>query len=196
MYSLQSNSSGIGNNNTAIGYAADVNGNGYTNATAIGSGATATASNSIELGNNNVVFCGINGGTYNATKALVVGTNASNGNGAYLTTGGSWANGSSRTFKDDISAVDGAEILKKISQLEVARWKYKKTEEYHIGPFAEQFHKLFNTGLDDKHISTVDPSGVALIGIQQLTKENQDMKKKIEDLQKQINELKKAITNK
>ncbi|MGD0709678.1 MAG: tail fiber domain-containing protein [Bacteroidales bacterium] len=167
---LTGNSSGTGTYNTAVGYGTDVTGSGLTNATAIGNGASASASNSIELGNASVVFCGINGGAYSATDALVVGTSTSNGNGAYCTIGGAWTNGSSIGYKDDITALDGTDILNKISKLEVKRWKYKETEEYHIGPFAEQFHEFFNTGNDDKHISTIDPSGIALIGIQQLIK--------------------------
>jgi len=86
---------------------------------------------------------------------------------------GAWTNGSSLSFKDNITQLDGVDILKKISLLEVSKWKYKETEEYHIGPFAEQFYELFNTGVDKKYISTIDPAGVALAGIKQLIKRDE-----------------------
>lgn len=76
----------------------------------------------------------------------------------------------------------------------MARWRYIGTNEFHIGPFAEDFYSMFNTGIDNKHISTIDPSGVALLGIQQL-KKNDDLQKNeidslkglIVSLQNQIN---------
>jgi hypothetical protein len=50
-------------------------------------------------------------------------------------------------------------------------WNYKSQNPgiRHIGPFAEDFHALFGLdGDDDKMISTVDPSGVALVGVKAL----------------------------
>ena len=41
----------------------------------------------------------------------------------------------------------------------------------------------FNLGLDDKSISTIDPSGVALAAIQELIKENELLRKRIEALE-------------
>jgi hypothetical protein len=54
---------------------------------------------------------------------------------------------------------------------------YKGTDnEYHIGPMAQDFHAAFNVGLNNTSISTIDPAGVALIGIQELSKENEAIK--------------------
>lgn len=176
-----------GNSNTALGYDADVSFSSLFNSTAIGYGSRVTASNNMVFGNNAIVGWGF--GVSPGTFALRVGTSTSNGNGAYLTLGGAWTNNSSVGYKDNITSVDGADILKKISLLELARWKYKGTDEYHIGPFAEQFYELFNVGVDNTHISTIDPSGVALLGIQQLAKEVENLKKIIEQQQKQIDQL-------
>ena len=41
--------------------------------------------------------------------------------------------------------------------------------EYHIGPMADDFSRIFNTG-DSSGIAAKDNSGIALIGIQQLLK--------------------------
>jgi hypothetical protein len=109
-----------------------------------------------------------------------VGNTTADGNGAYLSTGGTWTNGSSRDFKEDFEELNGEEILNKIDNLSVTKWKYKGTSETHIGPIAEEFKAQFNLGVkeDDKHISTIDASGVALKAIQELRKENNDLKKK------------------
>ncbi len=71
----------------------------------------------------------------------------------------------------------------KVNNLEVARWHYIADEQpvTHIGPFAKEFYEAFGTG-DDYSISTIDPSGVALIGIQQLSLENKALKKEVEEL--------------
>jgi uncharacterized small protein (DUF1192 family) len=54
---------------------------------------------------------------------------------------------------------------------------------------AQDFHSIFNTGNDNKTISTIDPSGIALAGIQAL-------QKKIEALQQEIILLKSEINKK
>ena len=69
-------------------------------------------------------------------------------------------------------------MLSKILALDVLGWYYKGTNEYHIGPIAEDFYSAFGTGNQDdqaystKHISSVDPAGIALIGVKELMKEN------------------------
>ena len=129
-------------------------------------------------------------------NAFQVGTNSGNGNGAHLTAGGTWVNGSSIEFKDDFTALDKKEILNKISSLNISRWHYKGTgNEYHIGPIAEEFYQLFNVGTDKKYISTVDPAGIALAGIQQLVQENQESKKTVKQLQKNL-EMQQVINEK
>ena len=93
-----------------------------------------------------------------------------NANGAYLTTGGSWTNGSSRDYKENFTKIDGNLVLDKIGKLDIEQWNYinESTSTTHIGPIAEDFFGAFGLGGDDKHISTIDPAGVALRGIQAL----------------------------
>jgi hypothetical protein len=116
-----------------------------------------------------------------------VGTNTTNGNGAYLTTGGVWTNGSSRSFKERFVQYRPAEVLEKIRQLPVEGYFYKGTEEYHITPMAEDFYRLFGTGVReiietdstgqlvrrpnpdvDKYLAASDVAGVALLGVKAL----------------------------
>lgn len=177
-----------GYRNTAIGDSADVSSSSLTDASAIGYNTKVTASFNMVFGDANVIGWGF-GVAPGAGKAIKIGSGATNGNGAYLTTGGTWTNVSSKSIKDNITQLDGKDVLSKISHLEVARWRYIGTQEYHIGPFAEQFYELFNTGLDNKAISTVDPSGVALIGIQQLIKENQELKTKLTELELRLDKM-------
>lgn len=177
-----------GSNNTAIGYNADVLSNDLTNATAIGYNAKVTASNSMVFGDGSVVKWVFGDATPAAGSCLQVGTNATNGNGAYLTTGGAWTNGSDRNTKEGITLVDGSELLGKVGQLRLYRWNYKGEDpsHQHVGPMAQDFHAIFDLGDDDKHISTIDPAGVALAAIQALyekqNSENQELRRQIEEL--------------
>ena len=65
---------------------------------------------------------------------------------------------------------------------------------------AQDFYRLFNVGNDDKSITTIDPSGIALAAIKELNRKNEALEEKLSvlsnqnnDLQKQIDELKKML---
>jgi len=129
--------------------------------------------------------------------AFQVGTAATNGNGAYLTNGGVWTNASDENLKENFIPVEQLDILDKISRLSITQWNYKGTndEEKHIGPMAQQFKKLFGLGAegDDKTISTIDPSGIALAGIQELTKRNDVLLSTVQLQQQQLSDLQRKI---
>jgi len=133
-----------------------------------------------------------------------VGTNGSttNGGGAYLSGGGTWTNASSRSFKERFVQYRPAEVLEKILQLPVEGYFYKGTEEYHITPMAEDFYRLFGTGVHeiietdstgqlvrrpnpdvDKYLAASDVAGVALLGIQALHAENAQLRRRVSDLE-------------
>jgi len=120
-----------------------------------------------------------------------VGTNTGNGNGAYLTAGGVWTNASSREFKENFQKLEGSEILDKLFSLDIYRWKYKGTDEEHIGPVAEDFYSAFATGTDNKYLASSDVSGVALRAIQELIALTKAQQEKIELLEKKVAELEK-----
>ena len=167
-----------GNNNVVIGDSADVGSSGLNNAIAIGYKAVVNSSNSMVFGNSSVTGWGFGAATPSSTKVFIVGTTSGNGNGAYLTAGGTWTNASDVNLKENFTTLDAADILEKISKLNITRWMYKGTEaEYHIGPMAQDFHAAFNVGVNDKSISTIDPAGVALIGVQELKKRNDELQK-------------------
>ena len=54
---------------------------------------------------------------------------------------------------------------------------------------AQDFYAAFNLGGDDKRVSTIDPSGVALVAIQALNNKLQAQQKEIDDLKYIINNM-------
>ena len=173
------------------------------NSTAIGDNAYVSTSNTMAFGNGTSYYA-FGRSTVEAGAALQVGgcfLGCSGGAGAYLSYGGTWTNGSSITFKEDFSSLDKKETLEKISSLNISRWKYKNSNnEYHIGPIAEEFYKLFKVGTNEKYLSTIDPSGVALAGVQELIIEKKEQQavidtltKKIDQQQQQIDQLIKEV---
>lgn len=104
--------------------------------------------------------------------------------------GTTWNNASDVNSKENFQSVDGEEILKSLEDLEITRWNYKgKDEAEHIGPTAQDFYKAFGVGTDDKSISTVDPSGIALAAIKELYKKS----KEVDELKKQLDELARQV---
>jgi hypothetical protein len=148
----------------------------------------------MEFGNVSVVGWGFGAAVPVATtKVFIVGTTATSGNGAFLTGAGVWTNISTRDKKDNFTELDKSEVLEKIGRMEVSKWRYKGSNEYHIGPIAENFYDLFAVGVDNKSISTIDPAGVALIGVQALKVENDALKLENSNLKKMMEELAKRV---
>ena len=90
--------------------------------------------------------------------------------GAFVTAGGTWTNASDRNLKENFATLSPASILEKIDQLSVTQWDYKSEGPTvnHIGPVAQDFWDAFHLGNSQTSISTIDPAGVALLGIQAL----------------------------
>ena len=102
-----------GSQNTFLGYSANCTSGGLNNVTAIGARAKVSASNSFVLGNSSVTGWGF--GVAPSTRAIRVGTSSSNGNGAFLSAGGTWTNTSARWKKEDFQKQDNHSILNKIN---------------------------------------------------------------------------------
>lgn len=115
-------------------------------------------------------FLGVNNGFVDPAFPLIVGTGGiGNGNGARLTTGGVWTNGSSRAFKEAFTAIDAVDVLERVLALSITRWRYRDGEDaWHLGPVAEDFRAAFGLGDSAQYIGTVDADGVALAAIQGL----------------------------
>ena len=117
------------------------------------------------------VLKGTNVGVSSATM-LQINSNGSwnTQSGATLTAGGTWTNVSSRAMKENFTNVDPQEVLNKLDGLALQRWNYKteNASTTHIGPIAEDFYAAFGTGNASTSISTIDPAGIALVGIKAL----------------------------
>ncbi len=175
---------------TALGRSSFI-GNGVSNGSAIGYASSVTTSNTMSFGNASVT-CWVFGRTSSvAGTAICVGTNASNGNGAYLTQGGVWTNTSDKNKKENFKSLNGKDIISKINQLKITRWNYigEDPSIQHIGPMAQDFYRLFQLGHDDKSISTIDPAGVALIAIQELDKKDKELESKQKELELKTQEI-------
>jgi len=108
-----------------------------------------------------------------------------------LTISGTFVSASSRTIKDNIESVEPREILDMVSSLPIYKWNYINDEASvkHIGPIAEEFYELFRLGSDNKHIASLDTSGIALAAIQALSSELKIKSNQIESLEKKNKQL-------
>ena len=179
-------------NNTFIGkHAGTVSGLELHNSTVIGSDAIVSSNHTMVFGDHDVNKWAFGLATTDSGKVIQVGDDTTNGNGAYLTAGGTWTNGSSILFKTNFIDLSSEWILDKISKLNIRKWDYKNTNETHIGPTSEEFIDLFGVGIDNEnsHISTIDVSGVALRGLQALIDENKVQKEQLQNQNNLINDL-------
>jgi hypothetical protein len=95
---------------------------------------------------------------------------------------------SSREAKRGFESVDGLSVLEKVAALPISEWSYKADSPSvrHLGPMSEDFHAAFGLGKDDKGLTSIDTSGVALAAIQGL---NRKLMEKNADLEQRIAEL-------
>jgi hypothetical protein len=118
-----------------------------TIATAIGNGATVSASNTIRLGNSSVTS---------------------------ITGQVAFTASSDRTKKEGFRAVDGDEVLRKLRTLEVTSWNYighDATQFRHYGPMAQDFcarfgHDGVGTIGTDVTLNSGDVSGILIAALQ------------------------------
>jgi hypothetical protein len=107
------------------------------------------------------------------------------------------------SLKENIRNVDVSAILKRVAALPISTWNYRHDpgKVPHIGPTAQDFHRSFSVGRDDKMITTVDAAGVALAAIKGLANELDQRDRKlaqqradIEALKKELAALRKLVT--
>ena len=115
------------------------------------------------------------------------------GNGAYLSIGGTWTNSSARASKTGFAAVNPLSILDKVVRMPITTWIYRNSqaEGLHMGPVAEDFKASFGLAGDGKSIGTVDADGVALAAIQGLNQklevENAALKARLDAIEAKLN---------
>ena len=99
---------------------------------------------------------------------------------------------SDKNKKENFTAIDGKDILEKLATLSITQWNYKgeSASIKHIGPMAQDFYSLFHLGTDEKSISSLDKTGVALIAIQALEKRTAELQKELDSKDKEMDLLK------
>ena len=111
--------------------------------------------------------------------------------GGNLTTAGLVNGVSSREVKENITAVDGRQVLAGLEELPIATWNYKtgSPEARHMGPVAEDFFAAFGLGADDRHIAPYDVAGVALAAIKAQQAEISALRDQVSALEELVSRL-------
>ncbi len=170
-----------GFNNSTTGYASFV----------CGSNVQAVSANAFSFGDGSALLTpGVSHtASFLTTGGFRIYTNSAQTAGLRLAAGGSaWITHSDSTKKRNRRNVDTKVILEKVSQIPIQRWSYKSQDESieHIGPMAQDFWREFHLGEDSLAISTIDPSGIALAAIQELVKENSELRQRLTRLETQL----------
>jgi len=84
--------------------------------------------------------------------------------------GGSWSTVSDYHKKEQFRQFNENEISNQISKLKIFSWNYQSQDDHisHVGPMAQDFSTLFNYGINNTSISTIDPDGITMRGIQEV----------------------------
>jgi hypothetical protein len=107
---------------------------------------------------------------------------------------GQFCQSSDKNLKEKFTPIDNQGILERVANLPISSWNYKKDQDTrHIGPMAQDFYAAFNVGSDDKHIATIDESGVALAAIQGLNDKLKEKDTQIESLKKRMSDLEQLV---
>jgi hypothetical protein len=114
----------------------------------------------------------------------------------------SWTSLSDRNSKTSIQDLDPAWVAHQISKLPIYTWIYKNQPDKsvrHVGPMAQDFHKLFGrdlslNGQDNKTINQGDLMGITLVGVKAVIHENEALKAKVADLEARLERLEKALS--
>lgn len=112
-------------------------------------------------------------------------------NGACIDSNGVGSFPSDRNLKENFTELDSSQILASINNLPITKWNYKEQDPSvtHIGPMAQDFFAAFSLGGSDKSISYIDPAGIALVGIQALSKQQASTTLAISDLNIRLDDL-------
>lgn len=103
---------------------------------------------------------------------------------------------SDRAAKTAFASVNAKAILAKVAAMPMTSWVYKAEGSAggrHIGPMAQDFSNAFKLGFDNKTISMVDGTGVALTAIKGLNELIKEKDAKIANLEREMNAIKKKL---
>jgi Chaperone of endosialidase/Head domain of trimeric autotransporter adhesin len=112
-----------------------------------------------------------------------------------------WSTSSDIRIKENFAEINGEDFLKKISNLHLTSWNYKKQNPAtfrHYGPMAQDFYAAFGkdkygTIGNDTTINSADFAGVSFIAIQALEKRTAEYKKENAELKAMLLQLRKEV---
>lgn len=138
--------------------------NGFTGTFIWSDGAPiASADTFRNTANNEAAFRATGGFRFRTNLGGTTGCNLPAGSGVFNCT-------SSRATKENITAVDGEEVLAKLRLLPVSTWNYISEGESvrHIGPMAEDFYDAFGLGTGNTAIGVQDLASITLAAVKAL----------------------------
>jgi hypothetical protein len=102
---------------------------------------------------------------------------------------------SDREAKRNFETIDGEDALERIARLPITEWSYRAEpgEVRHIGPMAQDFHREFGLGADDRHIHPVDAAGVTMAALQALLTRVEDLEHENQALRRETLELREQV---
>ncbi len=75
----------------------------------------------------------------------------------------------------------------------IYEWQHKEQDRRHIGPMAQDFHRAFRLGADDKTIASIDADGVALAAIKAQQEIITDLQVRLDRQEKELQEIRKLL---
>ena len=153
--------------------------------------ATASADTFKNTANNEFAARATGGFRFRTNLAGTTGCNLPAGSGVFNCT-------SSRTTKENFSAVNGEDVLARLRKVPVSTWNYisEGRQVRHLGPMAEDFYQVFNLGTGNTSIGVQDAVGVSLAAVKALdarTIELQQKTAEVEQLRAKVNALEQRL---
>jgi trimeric autotransporter adhesin len=183
-----------GESSTAMGFRTTAGGE---RSTAMGSNARAIGSGSFAYGDASsdaVVGALLNQFVVRAAGGFRFRTSPNESTGCDLQSlSGTFNCTSSRLAKEGFEDLDGGAVLEKLAAMPIQRWRYRGTDERHVGPAAEDFYAAFALGQGPTTISTVDADGISLLAVQALERRTAELREENATLRAELEALRATV---
>ena len=162
--------------------------NGFSGGFVWGDGSATSSTQTFKAVTNNEFAARATGGfRFSTNLAGTTGCNLPAGSGVFNCT-------SSRTTKENFVNVSGADVLARLTKVDISTWNYtaEGRNVRHMGPMAEDFFTAFQLGTGNTSIGVQDLTGVSLAAIKELhirTDQLQQKTAEVERLRQEVNQL-------
>lgn len=102
---------------------------------------------------------------------------------------------SGRAGRENLRAVDGEALLRRMRDIPVASWNHGGHDEAirHIGPMPQDWERAFGPSGDTTAISSLDMAGVTFAGVQALEMRSTGQAARVEMLEQRLRELERQL---